>query len=57
MLIGFTITTKFVSSNLACGELYSIKQYVIKFVSDLRQVGSFLQVLWFPSPLKMSVTI
>jgi hypothetical protein len=24
------------------GEVYSIKHYVIKFVSDLRQVGSFL---------------
>ena len=27
--------------------MYSIQQDVIKFVSDLRQVGSFLRVLWF----------
>jgi hypothetical protein len=28
-----------VSSNAVYGELYSIQHYVIKFVSDLRQVG------------------
>ena len=33
------------SSNPAHGELYSIHHYVIKFVSDLRQVGGFLQIL------------
>jgi len=27
------------------GEVYSIQHYVIKFVSDLRQVGDFLRVL------------
>ena len=32
---------KVVSSNHAHGEIYSIKHYVIKFVSDLRQVGVF----------------
>jgi hypothetical protein len=26
--------------------------YVIKFVSDLRQVSSFLRVFWFPPPIK-----
>jgi hypothetical protein len=31
------ITTKVASSNPSHGEVYSIKQYVIKFVSDLRQ--------------------
>ena len=31
------ITTKFESSNLAHGEVYSIQHYVIKCVSDLRQ--------------------
>ena len=25
---------------------------VIKFVSELRQVGGFLQVFWFPPPIK-----
>ena len=32
------------------GEVYSIQHYAILFVSDLRQVGGFLQVLWFPPP-------
>jgi hypothetical protein len=35
------ITTKVVSSNPIHGEVYSIKHYVIKFVSDLRQVDAF----------------
>ena len=38
-------TTKVVSSNPAHGDVYSIQQYMIKFVSDLRQVGDFLWVL------------
>ena len=29
------------------GDVYSIQQYVINFVSDLRQVGGFLRVLRF----------
>jgi hypothetical protein len=33
------IITKVVSSNPAHGEVYSIQHYVIKFVSDLQQVG------------------
>jgi hypothetical protein len=39
-------TTNVVSSNPAHGEMYSLQRYVIKFVSDLRQVGGFLRVLW-----------
>jgi hypothetical protein len=35
------ITTKVVSLNPADGEAYSIQNYVIKCVSDLRQVGGF----------------
>ena len=31
------------------GEVYSIQHYVIKFVSDLRQVSGFHRVLRFPS--------
>ena len=42
-----TIATKVVSSNPAHGEVYSIQHYVIKFVSDLWQVGGFLR---FPPP-------
>jgi hypothetical protein len=29
----------------------------IHSVSDLRQVSSFLQVLWFPLPVKLAATI
>jgi hypothetical protein len=36
------ITTKIVSLNPVHGDVYSIQHYVIKFVSDLRQVDSFL---------------
>jgi hypothetical protein len=39
------IITKVVSSNPAHGEAYSIQHYVIKFVSDLQQVGGFFRVL------------
>jgi hypothetical protein len=47
-------TTKVESSNLAHGELYSVQHYVIKFVSDLRQVSGFLK---FPPPNKLSLSI
>ena len=36
------ITTKVVSLIPIHGEVYSTQNYVIKFVSDLRQVGGFL---------------
>ena len=48
------ITTNDVSSNSANGEVYSIQHYVIKFVSDLRQVGGFFQVLRFPPQIKLT---
>jgi hypothetical protein len=35
----------------------SMQHYVIKYVSDLLKVGSFLRVLRFPSPLKLTTTI
>ena len=44
------ITTKVVSSNSSqsqCG-VYLIQHYVIKLVTDLRQIGSFSRVLQFP---------
>jgi hypothetical protein len=50
-------TTKVVSSNLDQSEVYLIQHYVIKFVSDLRQVGGFLRVLRFPPPMKLTATI
>jgi hypothetical protein len=40
------------SSNSVHGEVYSIQHYVIKFVSDLKQVSGFLRVLLFPPPIK-----
>ena len=42
-----SITTQAVSSNPAHGEAYLIQLYVIKFVSDLRQICGFLRGLWF----------
>jgi hypothetical protein len=51
MVVGFTIIYAIgayhhyndVSSNLARGGVYSIQHFVVKVVSDLRQVGGFLQ--------------
>ena len=48
------IITNVVSSNPAHGDVYSIQHYVIKFVSDLRQVGGFLRLLRFPPPIKLT---
>jgi hypothetical protein len=31
--------------------------FLLKLVSDLRQVGGFLRVLWFPPPIKLTATI
>jgi len=39
--------------NYLCNR-YSIQHYVIRFVSDLRQVGDFLWVPWFPPPIKLT---
>ena len=50
-------TTDVVSSNPVHGEVYSIHNYVIKYVSDLRQVGGFLWVLRFPPPIILTATI
>ena len=51
------ITTNVVNSHLAHVEVYSIQHYVIKFVSDLRQVGGFFWVLQFPPSIKRTATI
>jgi hypothetical protein len=48
------ITTKVVSLNHVHGQGYSIQQYVIKLVSDLRKVGG---LLWFPPSIKLTTTI
>ena len=47
------ITTNVVSSNLIHGKVYSIQHYMIKFVSDLRQVSGFLRVFRFPPSKKI----
>jgi hypothetical protein len=46
-----------VSSNPVHSEVDSIQHYVLKFVSDLRQVGGFLWALRFPPPIKLTATI
>ena len=51
------ITTKVVSSNPVRGEVYSIQHDVIKFVSDLRQVGGFHRVLKVPSDMYGKIEI
>ena len=64
MVVGF-MNTYVISAyhHLRCeveyssGEVHSIQHYVIKFVSDLQQVGGFLLVIWFPPPIKLTATI
>jgi hypothetical protein len=50
------ITSKVVSSNPAHGEVYSIK-HIIKFVSDLQQLGGFLRILRFSLQIKLTAKI
>ena len=48
------ISANVVSSNLALEtEVFSIQHNMIKFVSDLWQVGGFLR---FPPPIKLTTT-
>ena len=46
------VCTKAVSSHPVHGEVYSIQHYVIKFGSDLRQIGGYLRVLGFLPRIK-----
>ena len=46
------ITTKVVSLNPTHGGVYSLQHYVIKYVSDMLQVGGFLLVLLVSSTNK-----
>ena len=64
MVVGFTATCtisayhhKVVNSNPAHVEVNSIQFYVIKFVSDLRQVSNYLRVLRFPPQITLTATI
>ena len=51
------ITTQIMRSNPTHGEVDLILRYVLKFVSDLRQVSGFLRLLRFPPPIKLTATI
>ena len=62
MVDGFTSTYAISTYHHCCYELESrpgrgVQHYVIKFVTDLRQVDGFLQVLPFPPPIKLTVAI
>jgi hypothetical protein len=55
MLVGFTSTYAIGAYHHWCCEFEirswsGVQHYVIKFVGDLRQVGVFLRVVWFPPP-------
>ena len=39
------------------GDVYSIQIYVIKFVSDFRQIDGILWGLRFPPPMKLTATM
>jgi hypothetical protein len=61
MVVGFTTTYANSANHHWCCEFESrsgrgVQHYVIKFVSDLRQVSGFLRVLWFPPPIKLTAT-
>jgi hypothetical protein len=58
----FTITYAISAFHHWCCEFESrsvrgVKHYVIKFDSDLQQVGGFLRVLRFPPPIKLTATL
>jgi len=59
MVVGFITTYhhKRCEFESHSGNVYSIQHYVIKFVSNLRQVGGFLRVLRFSPPIKLTATI
>jgi len=59
MVVGFTTIYhhKYCCCEFESRSGRSVQQYVIKVVSDLRQVGGFLRVLWFPPPIKLTTTI
>ena len=62
MVDGFTTIYAIGAYHHCCCEFESrsgrgVQQYVINFVSDLRQIGGFLRVLRFPPPIKLNATI
>jgi hypothetical protein len=62
MVVGFTTTHAISAYHHRCCEFESlsgqgVQHYMIKFFSDLRQVGGFLRVLRLPTPIKLTATI
>ena len=62
MVVGFTTTCAISAYHHSCCEFESrcgrgVQHYVIKCVSDLRQVGAFLRVVRFTSRIKLTATI
>ena len=62
MVVGFTTAYAISDYHHWCCEFQSrsewgVQHYMITFVSDMRQVSGFLQVLWFPPPIKLTATI
>ena len=62
IVVGFTTTYAISAYHHTCCEFESragrgVQHYVIKVVSDLRQVDGFLRVLRFPPPIKLTATI
>ena len=51
------ITTKVVNSNHTDSEVFSVQYYVIRFVSDLRQIGGFPEVIQFHPPITLTTMI
>ena len=51
------LKTFYQSYKILHGDVYSLQNYVIEFIRDLRQFGDFLRVLWFPPPIKFTATI
>jgi len=62
MVVGVTTTYAISAYHHRCCEFESrsgrgVQHYVIKLVSDLRQVGGFFRILRFPSSIKLTATI
>jgi hypothetical protein len=62
IVVGFTTTYAISAYHYWCCEFESrsgrgVQHYVIKFVSDLRQVSGFPRVLRFPPPIKLTAMI
>ena len=61
MVVGFTTTYAISAYHHWCEfesrSVRGVQHYVIKFVSDLRQVGGFLRVLRFPPPIELTAKI